>query len=165
MFVLLVRVNQHHSSKEDRFSPIKINANYANSGICWLNLFQEECVKGARTVLELLCKWVGLVSWQGGNSSSYLPPLFVSFTRAQGLGRELCWNLAVQKHSPQIFWCQLQRLTGGTDGTFLETRNITLFPIRNTGESWLGDLSSRPSHWLGRKLLWNRLWPQGPDFQ
>lgn len=32
--------------------------------------------------------------------------------------RERCWNLAVWKHSPQIFCCQLQRLTGDTDGSF-----------------------------------------------
>lgn len=159
MSVFLVHVNQHHSSKEDRFSPIKINATYANSGLCYLNLFQEESVKGARTVLELVCKWVGSVSWQGGNSSSYLPPLFV-----RACGKELCWNLAVQKHSPQIFQCQLQRLTGGTDGTFPGNYNIMLFPIRNTAESWLGDLSTTPSRWLGRKLLWNRLLTTGTRF-
>lgn len=57
-------------------------------------------------------------------------------------GRERCWNLAVRKHSPQIFCCQLWRLTGDTDGSFPGNYNVMPFPIRNIGESWPGDLST-----------------------
>lgn len=118
-------------------------------GLCWNYAVNE------------LARWAGRVE-----TAALIFSLCLSASPVlRACGRELCWKLAARKHSPQIFWCQLQRLTGGTDGAFPGNYNIMLFPIRNTGESWLGDLSTRPSRWLGRKLLWNRFWPQGPCFQ
>lgn len=98
--VLLVHVNQHHSCKDDRFLPIKINANYPYSRYCRLNSSQGQSVKGAPTLLELLCKWVGPVSWQGGNSSSYLTDCLLASPMLRTCDREHCWNLAVWKTFP-----------------------------------------------------------------
>lgn len=164
MFVLLVHVNQHHFSKEDRFPPIKINANYGNSGLCWVNLFQEEGVEGARTVLELsvneLAGWAGRVE----TAALIFPRCLPASPMLRACGRELCWNLAVQKHSPEMFWCQLQRLAGGTDGTFPGNYNIMLFPIRSPGESWLGDLINQTIMLAGEETLVEQTLTTGTRF-
>lgn len=69
--VLLLHVNQHHSSKEYWFLPIKITANYPHSRYRRLTLSQGQSVKEAP---KLLCQGVGRVE------RAALSPLFVSFT-------------------------------------------------------------------------------------
>lgn len=86
-----------------------------------------------------LARWVGRVE----TAALILTDCLLASPMLRTCDREHCCNLAVWKHSPQIFCCQLQRLTGGTDGSFPGNYNIMPFPIRNISESWPGDLWTR----------------------
>lgn len=103
-----------------------------------------------------------LARWAGRVETAAL--IFLHCLSASPVLRELCWNLAVQKHSPEIFWCQLQSLAGGTDGTFPGNYNIMLFPIRHTGESWLGDLINQSITLAGEETLVEQTLTTGTRF-